>query len=275
MPMPSIHGPSPARPCTTNARATRLGRCGALSAAVLLGLGIPASAHGAQGKETETVTRTAAFSPGASLTVRNFSGRVVITGSDRQDLSMHAVRRGTREQLERIKLDVREEGGGVVIDANQRQESERDHDNVVETDLTIDLPRQANLDINAFSSPITVRDVTGSRHRVKTFSGDQRLERLAGSVDADTFSGSITLVPEGWADRLKLNTFSGDIDVQVPPTAGGSVEFDTFSGDFSTDVPLTLRSKAKRAVRADLPGGDTTKSALLLHTFSGDVRVRK
>ena len=275
MPMPCVRRASLGRPRSSIALHTRPRRWGALAALVLLGLGVPAAVHGAQGKETETVTRTVAFSPGASLTVRNFSGRVVITGSDRPDLSMQAVRRGTREQLERIKLEVREESGEVIIEANQRQESERERDNVVETDLTIELPRQANLDINAFSSPITVRDVTGSRHRVKTFSGDQRLERLAGSVDADTFSGSITLVPEGWADRLKLNTFSGDIDVQVPPTAGGSVEFDTFSGDFSTDVPLTLRSKAKRAVRADLPGGDTTKSALLLHTFSGDVRVRK
>jgi DUF4097 and DUF4098 domain-containing protein YvlB len=264
--------------CIQSSAAVRLrsrpfARCGAVASLFLVGLGIPAAR--AESKETETVTRTAAFSPGASLTVRNFSGVVVITGSDRPDVSVHAVRRATREQLERIKLEVREEGGGVTIEANQRQESGRERDNAVETDLTIELPRQANLDINAFSSPITIRDVTGSRHRVKTFSGDQRLERLAGSVDADTFSGSITFVPEVWADRLKLNTFSGDIDVQVPATAGGSVEFDTFSGDFSTDVPLTLRSKAKRAVRADFPGGDTTKATLLLHTFSGDVRVRR
>ena len=82
-------------------------------------------------------------------------------------------------------------------------------------------------------------------------------------------------MPAGWADRLKLNTFSGRIDVQVPPTAAGSVEFDTFSGDFSTDVPLTLRSKGKRNVRADFQDGEGTKGTLRLHTFSGDVRVRK
>ena len=232
----------------------RISRPRAISVAVLLALGIPAAAGAAEAKETETVTRTAAFTPGATLTVRNFSGRVAITGTDRSDVSVHAVRRATRERLDRIKLDVREEGGGVIVEANKRQGSGRDEDNVVETELTIEMPRQANLDIDAFSSPVTVRDVTGSRHRVKTFSGDQTLERVAGAVDAGTFSGSITLVTAGWAEQLKLNTFSGHIDVQVPPTAAGSVEFDTFSGEFSTDVPLTLRSKAKRTVRADLPG---------------------
>jgi DUF4097 and DUF4098 domain-containing protein YvlB len=221
------------------------------------------------------VTRTAAFSPGATLTVRNFSGQVVITGTDRRDVSVHAVRRATRERLDRIKLDVREEGGGVVVEANKRQDSRRENDNVVETDLTIEVPRQANLEVDAFSSPVTVRDVTGSHHSVKTFSGDQVLERLAGALDAGTFSGNITFVAAGWADRLKLNTFSGQIDVHVPPTAAGSVEFDTFSGEFSTDVPLTLRSKARRTVRADFPGSDGTTGRLLLHTFSGDVRVRK
>jgi DUF4097 and DUF4098 domain-containing protein YvlB len=246
----------------------------AITVAVLLGLGIPAAAAAAEAKETETVTRTAAFTPGATLTVRNFSGRVTITGTDRSDVSVHAVRHATRERLDRIKLDVREEGGGVVVEANKRQGSGRDEDNVVETELTIEVPRQANLDIDAFSSPVAVRDVTGSRHRVKTFSGDQVLERLAGSIDAGTFSGSINLVTAGWAEQLKLNTFSGQIEVQVPPAAAGSVEFDTFSGEFSTDVPLTLRSKAKRNVRADFPG-DGTKGTLLLHTFSGDVRVHR
>ena len=94
--------------------------------------------------------------------MRNFSGRVVVTGADRGDVSVHAVRRATRERLDRIKLDVRQEGGGVIVEANKRQDSSRDDDNVVETDLTIEVPRQANLDIDAFSSPVTVRDVTGS-----------------------------------------------------------------------------------------------------------------
>jgi len=88
-----------------------------LAAAVVLGaLGIPNPARAAA-VETETVSRTAAFTPGATLTVRNFSGHVTITGTDRADVSVQAVRRATRERLDRIKLEVRTaEGGGVVIE---------------------------------------------------------------------------------------------------------------------------------------------------------------
>src|SRR3954467_1011519 len=112
----------------------RLVRPGLTAAVVLTGLGIPNLAHAAA-VETETVSRAAAFTPGATLTVRNFSGHVTITGADRADVSVQAVRRGSRERLDRIKLEVRTaEGGGVVVEANKQGDRNRhDNDNVVET----------------------------------------------------------------------------------------------------------------------------------------------
>ena len=251
----------------------RIVRPSLAAAVVLTGLGIPNDARAAA-VETETVSRTAAFTPGATLTVRNFSGHVMITGTDRADVSVHAVRRATRDRLDRITLDVRPADGGVVIEANKQADRSRHDDNVVETDLTIEVPRQASLDVEAFSSGVEIRGITGKQHRVKTFSGDQRLDAITGPIDADAFSGSITLAP-GWqpGDRLSLHTFSGAIDVQVPSSATASVEFNTFSGGFVCDLPITLRSKDKRSVRGDLGGG--AGGELKLHTFSGDVHLRK
>ena len=253
----------------------RVARPGVLAAVVVAGLGIPAHA-GAAATETETVNRTVAFTPGATLTVRNFSGRVTITGSDRRDVSVQAVRRAPRERLERITLDVRADGGGAVVEANSQAEPRQHDENVVETDLTIEVPREANLDVETFSSPVIVHDVTGSRHRVKTFSGDQQLQGVTGPVDAEAFSGSIDMAPT-WKDgnKLDLHTFSGHIEVQVPPSAAASVEFDTFSGDFASDLPLTVRTREKRSMRADLAGNGSAAGLVRMHTFSGDARVRK
>jgi DUF4097 and DUF4098 domain-containing protein YvlB len=259
----------------SNALLRRFSRPGLIAAIALVGLGIPSAGTAAAAAQTETVDRTAAFTPGATLKVRNFSGRVTITGTDRRDVSVHAVRRASQDRLDRIKLDVREEGGGVVVEANKQLDPDRHNDNVVETDLTIEVPHQANLDVETFSSPVIVRDVTGTRHRVKTFSGDQQLERVAGPLDADAFSGSVALPAWAGGDPLKVSTFSGHIEVQVPPTANGSIEFDTFSGDFATDVALTMRAKEKRTIRAELPGGAGGAGTVRLHTFSGDVHLRK
>ena len=189
---------------------------------------------------------------------------------------MQAVRRAPRERLERITLDVRADGGGAVIEANAQAEPGRSDENIVESDLTIEVPREADLDVETFSSPVIVHDVTGTRHRVKTFSGDQQLQGVTGPVDAEAFSGSIAMSPM-WkdGDKLDLHTFSGHIEVQVPPSAAASVEFETFSGDFAGVLPLTVRSRQKRAMRADLAGTGSAAGLVRMHTFSGDARVRK
>ena len=100
----------------------------------LVALGIPALATAAA-KETERVERTVPMQSGGTLTLKNFSGRVEITGESRSDVSVVAIRKATRDRLDRIKLDIQSDGKSVVIEANKRDKSwdERD-ENVVETD---------------------------------------------------------------------------------------------------------------------------------------------
>jgi len=249
---------------------------GSFALAALIGLGVPVGAQAAT--ETQTVDKTAAISAGGTLKVRNFSGKVEITGTDRSDISLHAVRRAPQERLERIKLDVQSDGNTVTIEANKRTGPKTDHDNVVETDMTIEVPRQVTLDIDVFSSQVTVRGVTGGHNHVKTFSGEITLEGVTGQVDAETFSGAIQASPVKWAaaDTLRFHTFSGDIGVRVPAEANASVEFDSFSGDLRSDVPLTFRNKSKHNLKAELNSADGPNAAqLTLQTFSGDVRITK
>src|SRR5512139_1584635 len=105
--------------------------------AVLMALAMPARA---QQRETERVDRTVAFAAGGNITLKNFSGSVRITGTDRSEVVLHAVRRAPRERLDRIKLDVQTSGTRLTIDANKRQDdswwSHRGN-NVVETEFEI------------------------------------------------------------------------------------------------------------------------------------------
>lgn len=244
----------------------------AAAALALLALGIPSQAT-AQAKDTERVERTVPLQPGGTLTLRSFSGKVNITGEDRSDVAIVAVRRATRKRLDRIKLDIQSDGRSVTIEANKQTER-RKNDNVVETDFEIRMPATANLDVKVFSSPVQVRGVTGS-HRVHGFSSDLRLDGVTGPVDAETFSGSIYLAHSGWqpGQSLRAKTFSGDIEVRLPDSASGTVEFDSFSGDVDSDVPLTLHSRSKRKMRGSLP--NTSGGELNFKTFSGDVRLKR
>ena len=57
---------------------------------------------------------------GGTVTLENFSGRVEITGEPRSDVAIVAIRKATRERLDRIKLDIRSDGRSVTIEANKR-----------------------------------------------------------------------------------------------------------------------------------------------------------
>jgi DUF4097 and DUF4098 domain-containing protein YvlB len=240
----------------------------------LLAMGIPALSAGAT-KETERVERTVPMQAGGTLTLKNFSGRVEITGEPRSDVAIIAIRKATRERLDRIKLDIQSDGRSVTIEANKRDKDwgEKD-DNIVETDFTITVPQSANLDVKVFSSPVQISGVTGT-HKVHGFSSDLRLDAVTGPVDAETFSGEIYLAPATWqqGQSVRAKTFSGDIEVRLPDSAAGTVEFDSFSGNVDSAVSLTLQSKSKRTMRASL--NNAAGGRLTFNTFSGDVRLIK
>ena len=130
-------------------------------AAAFAVLALAGSAHAATGvfDETEHITRTLALQPGGTLRLKNFSGHVTITGTDRAEVVIDATRRAPQSRLDRIKLDIHNEGTNTVaVDANQRDRSWWGFagNNVVETDFDIKVPRRTNLDVNVFSAPVTI-----------------------------------------------------------------------------------------------------------------------
>jgi DUF4097 and DUF4098 domain-containing protein YvlB len=229
----------------------KIARISAVALAGALALASPAVAQ-----ETETVNRTASIRAGGELRIKNFSGKVTITGSRRGDIAIHAVRRGSRERLDHIKLEVTETGSGVTIEANKKDSYWRDRDrenesDVVETQLDIQVPEDVQLDVNVFSSDVIVSNVTGSQ-RVKTFSGNIDLSGATGSVNAETFSG--------------------DIEIAIAQGYGGRVDFDSFSGSLRADGGMTTQSSSRRRTTGQVGTGGSNNYKF--KTFSGDVRIR-
>jgi len=202
-------------------------------------------------KETERVDRTVQIRAGGELKLKNFSGRVTITGSNRGDMVVHAVRRAPRERLDRIKLDISETSGGVSIEANKRlSDRHDDNNNVVDTEFTIEVPADINVEVDVFSSDVEVKDIRG-RQRVHTFSGEINLS--------------------GGEKEIKAETFSGDINVTLGQGASASIDFDSFSGALKSAVPMSYHSSSRRHVRGDIGAGG---AAYTFKTFSGDLRIR-
>jgi DUF4097 and DUF4098 domain-containing protein YvlB len=227
------------------------------ASALILTLALPVAA--AQ-KETETVDRTVSIGTDGTLDLKNFSGDVRIAGTGGGDVVIRAVRRATRERLDRIKLDIQTSGSTVKIQANHQPDGQRDdRDNVVETDFDIQVPYGTKLKLYAFSGKLDVRGVTGQ-------------------IEAETFSGGIEIdvasAPE--LPRLKAETFSGDIQARVPVTASGQVRFDSFSGSVRSDLPISMTStRGGRNTNISGQIGSGSGPTLEFKTFSGDLTIQK
>jgi hypothetical protein len=227
--------------------------------------------------ETEHVSRTIQMGPGGTLRLKSFSGRVTITASDRSEVAIDAVRHGTRDRLDHVKLDIHTDGSNVVVvNANHY-----DHyswfefigrNTVVDTDFDIKVPRRTHLDVSVFSAPVSVDGVEGS-HKLHSFSSRLILSDVTGPIRAHSFSGSIMIREKTWEPNqtIDVDTFSGNVELHVPDSARGSVSFNSFSGRLNSEMPLTLQSSSRRHLKAELGGGGN--GTLRFKTFSGSVKI--
>lgn len=214
--------------------------------------GASAAPAAAEQRETEVVDRSFPFNPDGHLKLKNFSGKVTITGSNRGNVVVHAVRRATRERLAGIRLEIEATASEISIEANKKDDRWEDRDNnVVDTEFEIEVPQRATLDVQAFSSDVRITGIEG-KQKLRTFSGEIHVADAAGPLD--------------------IETFSGDIEVDLVPAASGRVDFDSFSGSLDTDMPMTYRAGHKRHISGEIgTGGSNT---FHFKTFSGDVRIR-
>jgi DUF4097 and DUF4098 domain-containing protein YvlB len=226
-------------------------------------------------RDTERVSRTLKLDPGGTLHLKSFSGHVNIRATDAREVVIDAVRRGTRDRLDHIKLDIHADGSTVYVDANHRDSWWwTTNNNVVETDFDIKVPRRTNIDVNVFSAAVTVEGVEGD-YKIGGFSSRVRLEDITGSVKAHTFSGPIEIRTKTWKDNqnIDIDTFSGNVTLQVPESARGMVTFNSFSGHLNSDLPLTLRNGGRRSLKAELGENAQGGGTLRFKTFSGSVKI--
>ena len=79
--------------------------------ALLSAIAIAAPVAASEQNETERVDRTVSIRAGGQLRLKNFSGRVTVTGSNRSDMAVHAVRRAPRESWKSARVMERRRSG--------------------------------------------------------------------------------------------------------------------------------------------------------------------
>jgi len=94
---------------------------------------------------------------------------------------------------------------------------------------------EGRIDVRCVSGDVVLDDVTG-RVAAESVSGDVEARGLAGGIGLKSVSGGLTLV-DGAPDKVRVDSVSGDVALDVQSAGRLDVTVNTVSGDITVRVP--------------------------------------
>jgi hypothetical protein len=234
------------------------------------------------------IDQTRALDPRGRIEIDNLKGRIQVRAWDRNEVRITG---SLGEGVEKLVVDG--DRDHLVVRVQYPTHIGAWHDRTGPTDLQLQVPLQADLEIESVSADIDVDGVApgefsvdtvsgnvvvaaapksadinsvsgdlqvtlnSSDVKVESVSGDVRLQgRLDGEVHGETVSGALSIDSRSQRlHKLSVATVSGDTDLRVALADGGQVKAETVSGDIHVSLP--------KNVSAQVTG----------ESFSGDLRA--
>ena len=219
-----------------------------------------AQSHAAEnkGQFTQEFHQTYPLVAGGRVALANINGSVHLTGWDRDEVKVDAVKYArSKERLDQAK---------IVIDASKDYVSIRteypDHnltfsddnwDNPASVEYTLSVPRNARLDgIKLINGSLDVQGIAGEV-RASCINGHLKASGLGGPVKLSTINNRL----EAQFDRLgttsvELASVNGSVLLTMPSDSKAELEASTVHGGISNDFGLRVRNH--RIVGHDLHG---------------------
>ena len=223
------------------------------------------------------INETRPLDPRGRIEIDNLKGRIQVRAWDRNEVRITGT---LGDGVEKFVVEGDRGNLEVRVEYPKRMGSWR-NDRTGPTELLLQVPLQASLDIESVSADIDVDGVASDEINVDTVSGDVRMAaaprqasiesvsgdltltlnsrdartesvsgdivlrgRLDGEVHAETVSGDITIDSRGErVRRLSTGTVSGDADVRVGLADGGEIKSETVSGEIKLRLPKSLSAR--------------------------------
>lgn len=234
---------------------------------------------------------TVAVPAGASLSVNNFGGAIIVHGWNQNSVKVHA------EHSRRGRVEVSVVGSTVTVKAGTRQGAP----SVVDMEITV--PQAMALSLGGTYAEITVDGVTGPI-RAETVEGEVNVRGGKGNITLSSIQGSVSLADA--SGRIELTSVNEDIhasnvtgEIKIEATNGevtmtgirsSSVEAATINGDVvydgtindggsysftshNGDITVTIPEKANVTITGATANGDIDASFPL--PFTGQPGKRR
>jgi DUF4097 and DUF4098 domain-containing protein YvlB len=173
------------------------------------------------------------------LHVTTDDGSVEIESSDRREIGARVTTRGWRLGPDEVKITESQAGDRVDIEVRVPRNHGGMNFHHREIRVTLQVPREADLDIHTGDGSVSVQPVSG---RLRIFTGDGSItaDGLQGEIRLHTADGSIRA--RGLVGRLEADTGDGHIDVR-----GRFEVLDLRSGDGGIEAEVERSSKVSAA----------------------------
>ncbi|HSR65900.1 MAG TPA: DUF4097 family beta strand repeat-containing protein, partial [Xanthomonadaceae bacterium] len=199
------------------------------------------------------IDQTRPLDPRGRVEIDNLKGRIQVRAWNRNEVKLSG---SLGDGVERLVV----EGGGdhlVVKVQYPRQIGVWRSDRSGPTDLQLQVPLQASLEIDSVSANVDVDGVASPSLSVDTVSGQVVIAAAPGSADINSVSGDQRLTLN--SREVKVQSVSGDIDLRG--RLGGEVHAETVSGQLAVDS----NGSALRQLSSNSVSGDTTLRIALDH----------
>jgi DUF4097 and DUF4098 domain-containing protein YvlB len=247
--------------------------------------------------------------PGATVTVTNEFGPVVVKPASGHQVLVSAVPHSTNVEVDSdqvgnrielrshilkassdddatveysisvppdVGLTIRADGGPVSIEGLRGDVS------VVGDNAHVDVKDSGggHVHVQTVSGPVTLTNITNGHVEITSISGDVKLTSVTGpKVAVNSTRGNIAYRGDvGTGGNYSLTNHSGNIDVALPETASVDLSARSISGTVQNDFPLQQKTHSAfvpQPGRSFLGTANAASTSIELRTFSGTIRVKK
>jgi len=222
----------------------------------LLALLLAVSAHA---QVTEQFHRTVALSANGRVSLDNVNGDAEITGWDRNEVQIDAVKKGRDQQkLDEARIEV--ENGSDYVKIRTQLPHNHTNNNPASVHYTLHVPQNARLDrISLVNGALTIEKV-GGEVDASLVNGNAHISDLAGEASISSVNGTIeaNYASLNKVREIKLKSVNGSIDLGLPASPNADFKVSTVNGGIKSDFPLTVQGTfGGRHISGKLGNGGT------------------
>ena len=193
---------------------------------------------------TEEFHRTVPLSTSGRVSLANVNGNVTITGWERNEVQIDAVKKASNQQkLDEAKIEV--DAGSDYVRIRTRYPENHTNNNPATVTYELHVPRGARLDsLDLVNGSLNVSQVSGDI-RSSLVNGKTSVHDLAGRAELSSVNGTIDAYYRSLENvrDIELKSVNGSVRLGLPTFPNADVSVSTVNGGITTDFPLTVQGK--------------------------------